>query len=192
VVQAQHVPGNGIPRAAIFGKGAFHIGHHGLFHRFAAGYFVGVAIKRGVPTAQEPRVVISLAADHHAVGVLQMLRDLFVGLDAAVHGDQQARKVFFELVGQLVTQRRNLAVFFRRQAIEPGITSVHDKNFAPRIAHRTHKVAHKVVALDAVNADAVLHRHRHVHHIEHGFHTVGHGAWLVHQASAKCAALHSV
>ena len=69
---------------------------------------------------------------------------------------------------------------------------MHDEHLATGLADLAHKVAHKVVTLDAVNANAVLHRHWHIHHIQHGFHAIGHGARLVHQASTKSAALHPV
>ena len=151
-----------------------------------------VAIKLGVPSAQQPGVVISFAPDHHTFGVLQMTGDLGVGLDATIHSNQQVRKVFFELVSQLVTQRRDLAILFGRKTIEPGVAGMHDEHLATGLTHRAHKVAHKVVTFDLVDANAVLHGHWHIDHIEHGFDAIGHGVRLVHQASAKSTALHPV
>ena len=69
---------------------------------------------------------------------------------------------------------------------------MHDEHFAARIGHGAHKVAHKVVTLYLVDADAVLHRHRQAHRIAHGFDAIGHGARLGHQAGTKSAALHPV
>ena len=48
-----------------------------------------------------------------------------------------------------------------------------DEQLTASFRYLAHKVTHKVVALDAVNADAVLHGHGHAHHIQHGFHTIG-------------------
>ncbi len=148
--------------------------------------------KRGIPTAQQPRVVIGLAPNHHAIGMLQVLRNLGVGLDASVDRNEQVREIFFELVRQLVTQRRNFAVFFRAQAIQPSVARMHDEHLTTRLAHGAHKIAHKVVALDAVNPNAVLHGDRNVHHIAHGLDAIGHGLGLVHQASPKSAPLNAV
>ena len=192
MVQAQHLARNGVPGATVLRKSALHIVHHGLFHRLTRGQRVRVVKEGGVPTADEPGVVIGLAPEHGAVGVLQVLSNLGVGLDAAVNGNREGRKVLLELVGQVVTQRRNLAVFFGAQTLQPGVARVDDEHPAPRFAHLADKIAHKAVTLFFVDARAVLHGDGHIHHVAHGFDAIGHQRWLVHQAGAKGAALHPV
>jgi hypothetical protein len=49
-------------------------------------------------------VVIGLAADHHAVHLRQLVRDLRRGGDAAVDHDRQRREVGLEAVHELVAQ----------------------------------------------------------------------------------------
>ena len=67
---------------------------------------------------------------------------------------------------------------------------MNDEQLAARFGHRSHKVAHKVVALHPVNPNAVLDRHRDTYRIAHGFHTISHQLRLGHQTSAKRTALH--
>ena len=66
-----------------------------------------------------------------------------------------------------------------------------DKHLAACIGHRAYEIAHKVIALDLVDADAVLDGDGHVHHIHHGLDAIGHQTGLVHQTGAKRAALHA-
>ena len=70
---------------------------------------------------------------------------------------------------------------------------MHDKVLAACISHCADKVAHKVVALDAVNANAVLDGNgRVLHRITHGFDAICHQCGGLHQASTKSATLHAV
>lgn len=69
---------------------------------------------------------------------------------------------------------------------------MNNEHIAARFFDGAHKVTDKVVAFNLVNANAVLHRDGHRHHIDHGFDTIGHQLWLIHEARAKGTALHSV
>ena len=85
-----------------------------------------------------------------------MMGNLRVGGDAAIHNDAQGRKIFFQLIGQLIPQRRNLSVLFGRQTLQPSVACMHDENLAARLTHRAHKIAHKIVAFNLVNTNAML------------------------------------
>ena len=67
-----------------------------------------------------------------------------------------------------------------------------DKYVATCAAHSTDKVAHKAVAFDLVNSNAVFHGHWDAHSIAHGFDAIGNSLGLVHQACAKGTALHAI
>src|SRR5690554_3869417 len=67
-----------------------------------------------VDLTEQPRVVVSLATEHHAIKGLQVLGTLLKGFDAAIEDDFQIWKISFELRCNVITQRRNIAVFFRR------------------------------------------------------------------------------
>ena len=90
----------------------------------------GIAEETCVPLRHAPGVVVGLAADHHAVDMLQMLGDLLIAGDAAVEHDGQRREVGLQPVHHLVAQRRHLAVFLRAQALQPGVARVHDEDAA--------------------------------------------------------------
>ena len=67
---------------------------------------------------------------------------------------------------------------------------MNDEDAAAGPRHGSDEVADEGVALVLVDADAVLDRHRHVRHIDHGLDAVGHQVRLGHQAGAEGAALH--
>ena len=134
--------------------------------------------------------MVRLTAQHGTIHHLQLLLHLCRSGEAAIDRDGQMRKVAFELVRHGITQRRHFTVFFRAQALEPGVAGVHDEGAATCFGYCADKIAHKVIALVLVNANAVFHRDRHVHHVHHGFDTIGHQHRLVHQAGAKSAPLH--
>ena len=195
MAQAQHVARNVRPGRAVLGGFPLHVLHHRQFHLFTrqgAVHTTLFAVVERVPAGQPPGVVVRLAAHHHAVQVLQLFLHRLVGGEAAVDGKGELRKVGLQLAHHLVAQGRNIAVFLRAQALQPGIARVHDEHGAACIRHGAHEVAHKAVAFFLVDANAVLHRHGHVHHVAHGFHAVGHQLRRLHQAGAKGSALHAV
>ena len=69
---------------------------------------------------------------------------------------------------------------------------MHDEHIAACFFHSAHKVAHKLVAFNLINANAVLHRNGHRDYIYHGLDTIGHQLRLVHETSTKRTALHTV
>jgi hypothetical protein len=124
--------------------------------------------------------------------VSQLRVHRLVRLEAAVDGDGQVREILLEPCRDLVAQRRDLAVFLRAQALQPGVARMHGEHAAACFGHGAHEVAHEAVVFAPSDADAVLHRHRHIHRVRHGLHAVGHQARLVHQAGAESAALHAL
>ncbi len=69
---------------------------------------------------------------------------------------------------------------------------MHDEHLAAALGHGADEIAHKAVGLDAVDADAVLHRDRQraAQRVVHGLHAIAHQGRLGHQAGAERAALH--
>src|SRR5216683_1341497 len=89
-----------------------------------------------------------------------MFLDLLPGGDAAVDHDSELRKVLLQPIDVLVFERRNLAVLFRREALEDGIARVDDEGPAARRGDRGDEVPEKGIILDPVDAGSVLHRDR--------------------------------
>ena len=62
-----------------------------------------------------------------------------------------------------------------------------DEDLAAGLGNGGDEVAHELVALDAVDADAVLHRHRQRGGVAHRLHAIRHHRRLGHQAGAEGA-----
>ena len=118
--------------------------------------------------------------------------DLVQGLDAAVDNELKLRKIALQAVGIVILEGRHFAVFLRAQAFQDGIARMHDKRLAAGIGHGADEIAHEVIRLAVIDADAVLHRDVDIDHVAHGFHAVGHQLRLGHQAGAKRAFLHAL
>ena len=102
------------------------------------------------------------------------------------------RKILGQPMHHLIAQWRNLAVLLRVQPVQPGIARVHHKAPAAGRSHHAHEVMHELVVLTPIDADAMLDRHRHLHHRLHRCHTIGHPLGLGHQAGAKGPLAHPV
>ena len=100
------------------------------------------------------------------------------------------REVGFEPVHGVVAQRWQVAVLFGRQALEPGVTRMHDEHLAAGFADLAHEVAHKIVILALVDTDAVLHGYRQPDRLHHRLDGCSHQPRFGHQAGAKRATLH--
>ncbi|CAM2145558.1 protein of unknown function [Pararobbsia alpina] len=180
---AEVVPGRQFLRGVV-GHPRFNIGARQRRH--------GRAVKTMVDIGEHPRVVIRLAAQHHAVDVLEMFFRFVERLDPAVDRDFERREIALELIRKLVLERRDLAILFRAQALEDGVARMHDKDIAARVGNRADKVAHKAVFADVVDPDAMLDRDRNRHNVTHRLDAVRNQFWLRHQASAKRAALNAL
>ena len=76
--------------------------------------------------------------------------------------------------------------------MQPSVARMNDEYFTPSQTHSTDKVAHKVIAFDLVNSNAVFHGDWDAHCIAHRFDAICNRLRLVHQACAKRTALHTV
>ena len=103
--------------------------------------------KNARPTRQPPGVVIGLAADHHAVQLVQLLGHLRAGGDAAVDGNGEVRKLVSSAGAPARSAAAALRGFPSGQAFEPGVAGVDDEHVAAGLADGADKVAHKLVAL---------------------------------------------
>src|SRR6185369_5339093 len=193
VAQPEHVPRDRAPRRPMRRRLAHHIRGHLLFHRFpGSGPSFRLVEELRIPLLNPPGVVVRLAADHDAVYQLKLLSDMRAGGNTAVGGNREMRKVALEPMHDLIAQRRDLAVLLRRQTLEPGITRMNQEYLATRLAHGADEVAHEVIALALVDADAVFDRDGDPGGIDHRPDAFSHQVRLRHQARAERAALHAL
>ena len=113
-------------------------------------------------------------------------------LQSPVQLEGAMQKILRQPMHHLVAQWRNLAVLLRVQPVQPGIARVHHKAAAAGRGHHVHEAMHELIVLAPVDADAVLDRHRHLHHRLHRRHAIGHPLGLGHQAGAKGSLTHPV
>ena len=159
----------------------------GVFNRAA-----GVAVKQPVPFVHDHRVVVRLASDHYAVNVLQVSGDCFVGGDAAVDDDFQLGKLLLEAVNVIVFQRRNVAVFFGGESVQPCVAGVDDEGFAGGfVAQRADEIGDGLVFGLPVDADAVFDGNGDADRVLHGVEAVGNQHDFVHQTRAERAFLYA-
>ncbi len=101
-------------------------------------------------------------------------------------------KSLLQLRRDLVAQRRHLAVFLGREPFEDGDPRMHGEAPAPGLAHLADEIAEFGIAVAPVDTDAVLHRHRYLHRIQHRLHAVRHQRRMPHQAGADHVVLDPV
>ena len=189
--EAQHVAGDVLQPDAfcqLFGN----IGLHLLDDFEGRAILGGGAEDPAVGLMQDPRRMVGGAAQHHPVDVGQLGRGRGDCLDAAVDDDGEFRMVMFQPVDALIVERRNLAVFLRRQTLEPGLAGMDDESAATRLHHRDDEAGEVFLVILIVDADPALHRDRQLDRFAHGAHAVAHQFRLGHQAGAETAHLHPV
>jgi hypothetical protein len=147
--------------------------------------------KRGVDACQNIRRLIRRAPQHHTVDVLQMLSACFQRLDAAIEHDGEFGPRGLEPVDARIIERRNLAVFLRREPVQPGLARVHDERRHARACHRFDEAREIRFAVLVVDADPALDCHRDRDARRHSRNACGDEIRLRHQARAEPALLHA-
>ena len=163
---------------------------------------LGARLQRPAPpghvqSVQQVGVVVGGTAEHRAVGVRQVPDGLRLGGDAAVDDDLEVGPFALEAIRPVVAQRRDLAVLLRAQALEPGVARMHHERPASRRRDRVDEVAEPAVVVVVVDAQAALHRYRHIAscpgaRLDHGGDRIGDQRGLAHQAGAEAPGLHPV
>src|ERR1700733_10037471 len=101
---------------------AVDIRHQRRRGRLRRGETGGFAEDQWIDGNEPPRLLIGSAAHHRTIDMLQMRKRRFDAADAAVEDHRKPRMRALEPIDPLVIERRNLAVFLRRQAVEPSFT----------------------------------------------------------------------
>nr|GEX44184.1 transaldolase [Tanacetum cinerariifolium] len=189
--KAEDVAGNVVHRSA-FIQVRFNVGPHKRQRSGTADLRRGVAKQLAINISQQIRVVIRLAAEHHAVKGVQVFLALLQRLDATVEDNFQLGKVMLELGGDIIAQRRDVTVFLGRQTLKDGDAGVHGEAGATGIADGADELAQLLVTVASIDADAVLHRHRNRHRVAHGLDAVGDQLRMPHQHRADHVVLHPI
>jgi hypothetical protein len=141
----------------------------------------------GVHRQQPPRLLIGRAAQHHAIDMRQVPLRLVEARDAAVDDDGNMRHGGLQPIDPIIIERRDVAVFLRRQAVEPGFPGVHDQRIRSRFDHATRQRIERQFRILIVDPDATFHGDRGSHRALHRRDAFGNERRLRHQAGAEPA-----
>src|SRR6185312_7052086 len=110
------------PRAAR--KLALDIGQHRLEGVLYRRIRSRLAKQQRIDIQQPPWVLVGRASQHHAIDTGKMRPRLVETRDSAVDDDGYIRQRGLEAIDAAVIERRDIAVFLGRQAVEPGFSRV--------------------------------------------------------------------
>src|SRR4051794_38973421 len=112
--------------------------------------------------------------------------------DAAVDNDRYIRPRFLQPIDPDIVQRRDIAIFLRRQSFEPSLAGVNDQCVGTRCDNTAGELVQRHVRILIVDADPALHSNGNSYRALHRLNAIGDQRRLRHQAGAKTAVLHPV
>lgn len=121
-----------------------------------------------------------------------MRERLIQRLKTAVEADEKVLIFRLEPVHEAVIERRDFAVFPRRQALQPGLAGMHPDGIRAGALDAGDKRAKRHLGILIIDADAALDGDRDRHGLLHRRHAFGDQRRLLHQAGPKGAGLHPV
>ena len=145
-----------------------------------------------IDAEQPPRLLISRAAKHRTIDMIEMRLRSGDGDDAAVDRDRHIRQRRLEPIDPVIVERRDVAVFFWRQSIEPGLARMNNQHIR---ASRNDGPAQHIKCdfrVLIVNADAAFHCDRNLDGLLHRRDTLRNQLRLGHQAGAEVSTLHAI
>ena len=96
-----------------------HIVRHLLHHLIARECALRIAIQRMINLREKPGVVVRLTPEHHAIKPVKFSLTFAERLDPAVHDKDTVREIRLQPRRKLTVKRRNIAVLFRGQPLQP-------------------------------------------------------------------------
>ncbi len=127
--------------------------------------------------------MIRRAAEHDAVDFLEMLPALSEIGNSAIDDDRQVRILALDLIDEIVVERRHVAIFLRRQSIQPRLARMHDEDADAGCFTAFEHQSERVMRFLIVDTEAALDRHRNGDCCPHGGHALRHQVWLAHQTA---------
>ena len=109
------------------GEFALDIGHERAGRLLGRSERRGLAEQQRIGGQQPPGLLIGGAAHHDAVDVGELLLRLLEARDAAIDDDLEIGMRALQPMHQRVVERRHVAVFLRRQSLQPGLARMHDE-----------------------------------------------------------------
>ena len=142
-----------------------HHGTHGISSVRVAPHTKNSTVRRAKDVTWR---VISAAPDHHAVqSSVQEPLGLIKRGYPAVHRNMQIGKQPLHAVHDVIIKRRNIAVFLRRQPLQPRLAGMNCHAGTPRANHMRQKLRQDHLRVLIIHADAAFHRHLNLHRRTH-------------------------
>ena len=151
-----------------------------------------VAEDLGVRLCEQAGHMIGGAAKHHAVDMRKVKACLLQVLDTAIDADEFRRVLLLQTVDTVIFERRDVAIFFRRQTLQPSLAGMHPQGVGACGPYRVGQSIERHLGILLVDADAALHRHRNPNLLLHRDDACADEIRRAHQAGAKRSGLHAV
>ena len=168
------------------------IGHHRLEHVLHRGVRRGLAEQLGIDRQQPPRLLIGRPPQHHAIDMVEMRLRLGKAGDAAIDDDGHVGQRGLQPVDPVVVERRDVAVFLRRQSVEPGLAGMHDQRVGAGGDDAARQRVERDLRILIVDADPAFDGDGNADRALHRRDAIGDQRRLRHQAGAEAAVLHPV
>ena len=153
--QHQHVAGNFVELEAL-AHPVVDVGQHRFYHLLTRG---GSGIRLPKPPIHLGKpigIVVGRSPHHHPIDWAQLFSNLLKVSQPAVNFNPQVRKVLLQAVDIAVAQGRHRAVVLGAQPLQPGFAGMDGEVATASLGHGADEVGHVFVAIQIVNANAVL------------------------------------
>ena len=141
---------------------ALDVGHHRLEHVLHGRVRRGLAEQFGIDRQQPPRLLIGGAPQHDAIDMSEMRLRLVEAGDAAIDDDGHIGHRGLQPIDPVVVERRDVAIFLRRQSVEPGLAGVHDQRIRAGGDHAARQRIERDFRILIVDADPAFDGDRNV------------------------------
>ena len=135
------------------------IGQQAVDHLVAVGRGRRRVVEAAVDIGQDPRVLIGGTADHGAIQTVPMAGDLVQIGEPAVDQQGQVRAARFQGMDSGVVERRDIAVLFGAESLQPGFARVHDEGIAAGRRDNVDEPVEIGALVLVVDADPTFDRH---------------------------------
>ena len=124
--------------------------------------------------------------------MVEMLLGLGEAGDAAIDDDGHIGQRGLQPIDPVVIERRDVAVFLRRQSVEPGLAGMHDQRIGAGRDHAARQHIERHLRILIVDADPAFHGDGNFDRALHRGDALGDQRGLRHQAGAEAAVLHPI
>ena len=163
------------------------------FHHFeTVSKKCGLTKDKRINLQQKVWRLIGRTPKHDAIKCIEMRQTLFDRRNAAIDRYRQMRKRHFQLMHKIIIKRRNVAVLFRREPLQPRLARMDnqriDTGLRECFRHRPESFARLLI----IHTDAAFDGDGNLHRCFHRRHAISHQLRFAHQTGPERTILHAV